>query len=103
MTFPSSDGGNRADGRQFIAGQSALLHTDGWTWEEMAVKGSAAMHLIFPALVVRRPGPGGGGGGPEGRGPAPPPDNYGEAKRLYDEQIRQLTDFFDEARRYQNA
>jgi len=102
MTFPSSDGGNRSDGRQFIAGQSALVHTDGWTWEEMAVKGSAAMHLIFPTLVVRRPGAGGGGGG-GGRGPAPPPDNYTEAKRLYDEQIAQLTAFFDEARRYQNA
>jgi imidazolonepropionase-like amidohydrolase len=101
MTFPSGDVGNRADGRQFIAGQSALVHTDGWTWEEMAVKGSAAMHLIFPTLVVRRPGTFGGGGG--GRGPAPPPDNYTEAKRQYDQQITQLADFFGEARRYQNA
>jgi len=100
MTFPSSEGGNRADGRQFISGQSALLHTDGWTWEEMAVKGSASMHLIFPTLVVRRAGAGGGGGGRAG---ALPPDNYTEAKRQYDEQIQQLTDFFGEARRYQNA
>src|SRR5689334_7032521 len=40
MTFPSSGGrgGGRFGGgeQQFISGQAALIHTDGWTWEDMA-------------------------------------------------------------------
>ena len=63
MTFPSSGGGGggRFGGgaSQMIAGQAALIHTDGWTWEEMEINRSAAMHLIFPSLGGR-----GGRGGP---------------------------------------
>ncbi len=57
MTYPASGGGGggrRGGGAsQIISGQVALIHTDGWTWEDMAIERSAAMHLIFPAL--RRP------------------------------------------------
>jgi hypothetical protein len=55
MTYPAS-GGRGGGGRfgggtpQFIAGQAALIHTDGWTWEDMAIERTAAMHLLFPAL-----------------------------------------------------
>ena len=31
-----------------IAGQSALMKLDGWTWEEMTVKPSVGMHLRWP-------------------------------------------------------
>ena len=66
MTFPSSGatgagggGGGRFGGgeRQFIAGQAALIHTAGWTWDDMAIKPDAALHLIFPSM------PRGGRGG----------------------------------------
>ena len=57
MTFPSSGGRGGGGGRgfgggaqQFISGQAALIHTEGWTWEEMAIEKSAAMHLLFPTL-----------------------------------------------------
>src|SRR4051812_47784800 len=54
MTFPSSGGGGggrRGGGSaQYISGQAALIHTDGWTWEEMSIDKSAAVHLIFPSL-----------------------------------------------------
>src|SRR5436189_1827118 len=60
MTFPSSGGGAGGGGgrfgggeRQFISGQAALIHTDGWTWEDMAVEGTAAVYLIFPSLGGR--------------------------------------------------
>ena len=36
-----------------ISGQAALIHTDGWTWEDMEINRSAAMHLIFPSTGGR--------------------------------------------------
>jgi imidazolonepropionase-like amidohydrolase len=85
VTFPSSSGAMRPGGeRQFITGQGALIHTDGWTWEEMAVNRSVALHLIFPVLP---------------RGQA----GFAEAKKTYDRQLQQIDDFFEEARRYKIA
>lgn len=83
MTFPSTGGGagNQTE-RQIISGQAAMIHSIGWTWEEMEVKRSAAMHLVFPVLA--RAGV------------------YSEAKKAYDQQIRRLNDFFDAARRYKD-
>ena len=106
MTFPSSGGGGggRFGGgaTQFISGQAALIHTDGWTWEEMAIDRSAAVHLIFPTL-----------GGRGGRGGAVPdaildliPGGAGAtgftaAKRTYDQQVAKVAEFFEMARQYQ--
>ena len=59
VTFPSSGGGGGGGGRfgggerQYISGQAALIHTDGWNWEDMAIDPSAAVHLIFPTLSGR--------------------------------------------------
>jgi imidazolonepropionase-like amidohydrolase len=107
MTYPASGGGGgggRFGGgaRQLIAGQAALIHTDGWTWEDMAIERTAAMHLLFPTL-----------GGRGGRG-APIPDailemvpgaagatGFTSAKRTYDQQVAKISDFFDQARQYQ--
>jgi len=111
MTFPSSGGGGGGGGgrfgggeRQFISGQAALIHTDGWTWEDMAIERTAAIHLIFPSLGGR----GGRGGG------NPIPDSvlemipgaagaagFSAAKRQYDQQIAHISEFFDQARQYQ--
>jgi len=105
MTFPASGGGGggRFGGgeRQIIAGQAALIHTDGWTWEDMTINRSAAMHVIFPST-----------GGRGGRGAGIPDSvlemisgaaggSYTQAKRTYDQQIAKLNDFFDQARQYQ--
>jgi hypothetical protein len=104
MTFPSSGGGGggRFGGgdRQIISGQAALIHTDGWTWEDMTINRSAAMHLIFPSM-----------GGRGGRGGSIPDSvlelipgavsSYTQAKRTYDQQLAKLTEFFDQARQYQ--
>ena len=106
MTFPSSGGGGggRFGGgeRQYISGQAALIHTDGWTWEDMAIDRTAAVHLIFPTL-----------GGRGGRGGALPDavlemipgaggaTGFTAAKRTYDQQVAKITEFFDQARQYQ--
>jgi hypothetical protein len=111
LTFPSSGGGGGGGGRfgggerQIISGQAALIHTDGWTWEEMEINRSAAMHLIFPSI---------GGRGGRGGGGAPDPGllellgatqagTYTQARRNYEQQISRLNDFFEDARRYQKA
>jgi len=112
MTFPSSGGRGGGGGRfgggeqQMISGQAALIHTDGWTWEDMEINRSAAMHLIFPSIAGR----GGRGGG----GPAPDSTvlelfggagagSYTAARRAYEQQIAKINDFFDDARKYMKA
>jgi imidazolonepropionase-like amidohydrolase len=105
MTFPGAGGrGGRGGGAtQVIAGQAALIHMAGWTWEDMEINRSAALQLTFPAIPRR----GGRGGDNEdfptellallGGGPA----TFTEQKRQYDQQIVKLNDFFDAARQYQ--
>lgn len=93
MTFPSSSSGNRigsAD-RQIISGQAAMIHLDGWTWEDMEVKRSAAMHLIFPTIAAR------------GRGANANNEGFAQAKRNYEREIEQLSGFFEQSRQYVRA
>jgi imidazolonepropionase-like amidohydrolase len=86
LTFPSPGGGGGRGGaeRQIISGQAALIHMDGWTWEDMEVQRSAALHLVFPVLPRNQTG-------------------FAEAKRAYERTLQQMSDFFDEARRYKTA
>lgn len=78
-----------------LSGQAALIHLDGWTWEEMAVRRSAAMVLNFPFIQTGRQR--GGGGGP---GRAAP---YAEARKNYEKKLAELREFFESARRYRQA
>lgn len=107
MTFPAAGGrgGRGGGGAQFISGQAALIHMDGWTWEDMEINRDAAVHLLFPSIATRG-GRGGmanvdfadevallfGGGSAAG--------TYTEAKRNYDAQVAKVTEFFEQARQY---
>jgi imidazolonepropionase-like amidohydrolase len=87
-----------------ISGQAALIHTSGYTWEEMEISRSAAVQLNFPSL-----------GGRGGRGGAIPPEvaemlgdvagtaSGASARRNYEDAIAKINEFFDEARRYKTA
>jgi imidazolonepropionase-like amidohydrolase len=91
-------GGRRGPALSIIAGQAALVNLDGWTWEEMDIKQSAGMALRIPTLLA----PGGRGGDlpPEaggGRG------TFADAKKNYENDLRDLRDFFEQAHRYQKA
>jgi imidazolonepropionase-like amidohydrolase len=77
-----------------ISGRASLIHLDGWTWEEMEVRGDAALHLVFPALES--------GGGRRFGGSATPP-SLAERKRALEVKLRDLHEFFESARRYQKA
>jgi len=80
-------------GGGIIAGQASLMRLDGWTWEEMEIKRSAAMHLLFPTIStvsfsfsegVSRAG-------------------FSEARRNYERRLKLLQDYLESARRYQKA
>lgn len=83
-------------GGGIIAGQSVLMHLNGWTMEDMVVRAPAAMRLEYP--YIRMPGRFGSGGGGGGRAPA-----YSEAKKRYEQQLQELSDFMESARRYRQA
>jgi imidazolonepropionase-like amidohydrolase len=82
-------------GGGIVAGQSVLMHLSGWTMEDMAVRAPAAMRLEFPN--IRMPMRFGASEAP-GRGPA-----YADAKKRYEQQLRELNDFMESAQRYRQA
>jgi len=101
MPMGAGGGGGRGGGRQgIITGQAALIHLDGWTWEEMEIKKTAAMALRFPAI---QSGPGRAGSDIETTlfGGARP--TFADQKKTYEAQLKELKEFFEEARRYQKA
>jgi imidazolonepropionase-like amidohydrolase len=63
-------------GGGLISGLSAAMMLDGWTWEEMTLKPEAGLILNWPSA---------------------------QQERQYNERIRQLRDFFADARAYQTA
>jgi imidazolonepropionase-like amidohydrolase len=101
ITMPSG-GGRGGAGGQLISGQAALIHTDGWTWEDMEINRSAAVCLTFPSMGGR-----GGRGGfvPDNIDvlPAVNETSGANAQRAYLDQIAKINSFFDDARKYQKA
>jgi imidazolonepropionase-like amidohydrolase len=105
LTIPAGQegGGRFGAARQYISGQAALIRTFGWSWEDMAVIAPAAIYVQFPTL-----GPSGGRGGPvpdyiaEMMGQTGA-ETFTQMMRAYQQELAKLTDFFDQARRYQKA
>ncbi|MCC6242933.1 MAG: amidohydrolase family protein [Gemmatimonadaceae bacterium] len=94
VAFSTPEGG-------VISGLSSAMSLEGWTWEEMSMKGAAAMNVNWPDPNARPRRGGGGGppGGPGGRGggaPQPAPKTYAEL-------VQEIKDFFAEARAYRDA
>jgi imidazolonepropionase-like amidohydrolase len=83
-------------GGAVVAGQSGLMALDGWTTEQMVIKKSVALHVYWPSASLDTT--------PKERARDPK-----KAKSLEDqnkerkEQLRQLDDFFAEARAYAKA
>jgi imidazolonepropionase-like amidohydrolase len=81
-----------------ISGLSSALSLEGWTWEEMSMKGAAALNVNWPdpnARPRRYGGPPPGAPGAMGARPAAP--------KTYAEQVEEIRDFFGEARAYRDA
>jgi imidazolonepropionase-like amidohydrolase len=81
-----------------ISGQAVLLHLDGWTADEMAIRKSAGMVLAFPSLSPRTSGFGGGGSGGGARR-----ETFAERKRSYDRRTTELSNLLEAARHYVKA
>ncbi|MBL8176386.1 MAG: amidohydrolase family protein [Bryobacterales bacterium] len=75
-----------------LAGQASLMRLDGWTWEEMAIRLDAAMHLRFPTVSTASFGPSGFSRA-----------SFSEARRNYEARLKNLSEYFERARRYQKA
>jgi len=88
-------GGRRGGGSgQIIGGNASLIRLNGWTTEDLDIKGAAAMHLTMPTM--------GGGGGRGGEG-AFMRVSYEQQHQAYEKDMKDLNDFFEEARRYAQA
>lgn len=88
VAFSTPEGG-------VISGLSSALSLEGWTWEEMSMKGAAALNVRWPDPNAQPRGGRGGGGG-RGGPPGAPPKSYAE-------QVQQIKDWFGEARAYRDA
>jgi len=99
LSLPSAGGGGgfgRAGAdNPIITGQAALMHLDGWTWEEMALKRGAALDMLFPTIpnVPRQLQTLLG----------TPQRTFPEVEREYKVKLEQMGNFFEEARRYAKA
>jgi imidazolonepropionase-like amidohydrolase len=87
VAFSTPDGG-------VVSGLSSAMSLEGWTWEEMSMKGAAALNVTWPDPNARPRRF--GGGGPGGGGPR-------EAPKTYAEQVQALKTFFADARAYRDA
>jgi imidazolonepropionase-like amidohydrolase len=77
-------------GGGIIGGQAALVHLDGWTWEEMAIERNVTMQMRMPTISTTTFNPSFGAG----RRPC------AETKRRYEERLKLMSDFFEQARAY---
>jgi imidazolonepropionase-like amidohydrolase len=60
-----------------VNGRSAVMQLDGWTWEDMALKMNAGMHVRWPRPAMR-------GGGRRGPNAGPPRSEGSELEELND-------------------
>ena len=99
LSLPSAGGGGgfgRAGAdNPIIPGQAALMHLDGWTWEEMALKRGAALDMLFPNIpnVPRQLQTLLG----------TPQRTFADLEREYKVKLEQMGNFFEDARRYEKA
>jgi imidazolonepropionase-like amidohydrolase len=70
-----------------VAGQSAVLQLDGWTWEDMCVRDAVAMQIQWPSAERRGFG--------RRRGP-----DRGDSDNDYRDQITRLRELFEETSSY---
>ncbi len=72
-----------------ISGSSSILATDGWNWEDAVIKADDGIHLNFPNSIVKH-----------GWWAEPLPS---EKNNKFQEQLNELTTFFENANAYYNA
>ncbi len=97
LALPGGGGRRGGGSTQMLSGSASLIRLDGWTTEDLAIKPAAAMHLMLP--TIQGGGGRGGGGGDFGIMRV----SYEQQKQQLDKDMKELNDFFDEARHYAQA
>ena len=85
-TIPGTEGG-----KGLIAGTSAVLRLEGWTYEDMVVKAPAGLHIYWPNHTKR------------GSWARPAPYNPSEPEEHTERMVKVLEETFDTVRDYWNA
>lgn len=75
-----------------IAGRSALMRLDGWTWEQMTVKASVGMHLSWPSVAD-----------PETARNAKQKKSMGDSMKESKKRLRMLAEVLEKSRAYDKA
>jgi len=97
ITLPSDGSrGGRSGTGSVITGQGALMHLDGWTWEEMAVRPMAVMEMLFPEIRAAGRNPFAAQAGAGAR-------TFQEEERQYHAELSHISDFLEDVRRYKKA
>lgn len=88
---------------ELLSGQMSIVHLDSSSNDAMMVVPSTAIHLRFPAIVTVPAPLHETGEEDEDPNREIEPIPYADARRDYDEKLRALNQFFEEARRYRQA
>ncbi len=88
---------------ELLSGQMSIVHLDSSSNDAMMVVPSTAIHLRFPAIVTVPVPLHETGEEDEDPNQEIQPIPYADARRDYDEKMRALNQFFEEARRYRQA
>jgi imidazolonepropionase-like amidohydrolase len=95
LAIPGGGGRRGGGGGQLIGGNASLIRLDGWTTEDLDIKGAAAMHLTIPTIS--------GGGGRGGDFGGFMRVSYETQRQQYEKDMKDLNEFFEEAHRYAQA
>jgi imidazolonepropionase-like amidohydrolase len=95
LAMPGGGGRRGGGGGQIIGGNASLIRLDGWTTEDLAIKGEAAMHMTMPTIA--------GGGGRGGEGGGFMRVSYETQRQQYEKDMKDLNEFFEQAHRYAQA
>ena len=80
-----------------VSGLSGLISVEGWTTEQRAIKKAMALHIFWPSMDLSPPS------SQPGAPSQPPPRSLEDQARERRTKIRELDDFFEEARAYAKA
>jgi imidazolonepropionase-like amidohydrolase len=78
-----------------FAGQGAVMHLDGWTWDGMTVKPGAVLEMNFPEIEMPSP--------PAANRPGKKTKGFEGFEKQYKRKLADIDRFMDEARRYEKA
>ena len=82
----------RASAATLIAGTSAVIQLDGWTWEDMGIKADVGLHIVLPSMRTNA-----------ALFPTMPPARLEEMQRLIAQRLKALEEALDAANAYAKA